>query len=306
MNINIYKVFKYITNYQYRFIIDSGRGKYDDMPDEQYLEKRFSYLMGYPLNLENPKTFNEKIQWLKLYDRKPLYTMLVDKYEAKECVKKIIGEQYIIPGLGVWDNFDDIDFSTLPKQFVLKCTHDSGGLIICRDKEKLCIDKARKKIKNCLAVNYYWRGREWPYKDVKPRIIAEKYIENKAEKGLIDYKFFCFNGNPLLLYISRGLENHSMAEISFYDMNGKEKNFHRIDYKPYHNAVIPDNFEQMKNIASMLAREIGSPFVRVDLYSLENKIYFSEITFHPCSGMIPFDSLSADIELGNMLFLPKL
>ncbi|MBR5061524.1 MAG: glycosyl transferase, partial [Prevotella sp.] len=162
--------------------------------DRKYIEYIWKKKMNYPLNLDNPQTFNEKLQWIKLYDHNPLYTKMVDKYEAKEYVASIIGDEYIIKTLGVWDRFDDIDFSTLPKQFVLKCTHDSGGLVICKDKSKLDIQAAKKKIEKSLKKNYYYIAREWPYKNVKRRIIAEEYIEDEKTKELRDYKFFCFNG----------------------------------------------------------------------------------------------------------------
>ncbi len=276
------------------------------IPDKQYIQIIYRMRMGKWLNLKNPQTFNEKLQWLKLNDRKPSYTMMVDKYEVKKYVADIIGEEYIIPTLGVWDRFEDIDFDSLPNQFVLKCTHDSGGLIIVRDKSKMDMEAAREKINKCLKINYYWHGREWPYKNVKPRIIAEKYMEGDqaGDRGLTDYKFFCFNGKPNVLYISRGLEHHPTAEISFYGMDGLERPFHRKDYKPYHNAKIPSNFEEMKEIAERLANAVGCPFIRIDLYSISGKVYFSEITFSTCNGMLPFEPISADGELGKELCLP--
>ena len=164
------------------------------IPDKLFLKLRyFKSCHKFP-NLKEPKTYNEKIQWLKLHDKNPLYTTLVDKYEVKKYIADKIGEEYIIPTLEVWDSFDDIDFDSLPNQFVLKCTHDSGGLVICNDKNKLDIAQARKTITSSLKNNYYWSGREWPYKDVKPRIIAEKYMEDSQTEELRDYKFFCFNG----------------------------------------------------------------------------------------------------------------
>lgn len=276
------------------------------MSDEKYLKMIFKDNMGYPLDLENPKTFNEKLQWLKLYDRKPVYTTMVDKYEAKKYVADIIGEEYIIPTLGVWDSFDDIDFDKLPEQFVLKCTHDSGGLVICRDKSKLDMEHARKKIERCLKRNYYWSSREWPYKDVKPRILAEVYMEDEnVAAGLTDYKFFCFNGKPEMLYVSQGLEDHATASISFYDMEGKDMPFHRSDYKPIEGKfVLPSNFDQMKETAEKMAKAVGSPFVRIDLYSVCGQMYFSEVTFSPCSGMLPFSPKEWDEKIGSWIRLP--
>lgn len=276
------------------------------MSDEKYLKMLFKDSMGYPLNLENPKTFNEKLQWLKINDRKPLYTSLVDKYEAKEFASRIMGADRVIPTLGVWERFDDIDFDALPDQFVLKCTHDSGGLVICRDKSKLDKGVACKNIERCLNRNYYWSSREWPYKNVKPRILAEVYMDDEnAAVGLTDYKFFCFNGKPEMLYVSQGLEDHATASISFYDMEGREMPFQRSDFKPIEGELtLPSNFAEMRETAQRMAMEIECPFVRIDLYSVRGKLYFSEVTFSPCSGMLPFEPKEWDEKLGERITLP--
>jgi len=440
---------RYLIDKDYRFSVNHSLNLYKYMSDEKFIKRMFKIRMGYDLDLNNPQTFNEKLQWLKLYDRKPEYIQMVDKYEAKKYVTSVIGEEYIIPTLGVWERFEDIDFDALPKQFVLKCTHDSGGLVICRDKSSFNKNEARKLINKSLKRNYFWNGREWPYKNVKPRIMAEKYMEDdffnkkefrnykffefdgvskalyldkkfndksteadyfdiklnylnisnvypasydlqikneklgkmkrlteellkvnpdlsvdffevngcayfgeitftqwtgiipyspeswdttlgrwikvpeeygagytlisdgyvlllhkKAPAGLIDYKFFCFSGTPRLLYISKGMENHSTAEISFYGMDGKEKDFHRSDYKPYHNAVIPQNFNELRDKAQQLASSVDCPFTRIDMYSINNKVYFSEITFTPCGGFLPFYPKTADLELGRYIKLP--
>lgn len=275
------------------------------MSDEAYLKMIFKDKMGYDLDLNNPKTFNEKLQWLKLHDRKPEYTTMVDKYEVKEYVAKCIGEEYIIPTIGVWDRFEDIDFEQLPEQFVLKCTHDSGGLVICRDKKKFNKDKAREKINKSLKRNYYWSSREWPYKNVKPRILAEEYMEDEMKvKGLTDYKFFCFHGEPKMLYVSQGLENHATARISFFDIEGKQMPFGRSDYYPIEDEFnIPSNLKELEYVARMLAKSVSSPFVRVDLYSIRGKIYFSEITFMPCSGMMPLEPKVWDTIIGDWIKL---
>jgi hypothetical protein len=271
------------------------------LPDKQYIQVAYFRKFGRFPNLKNPQTFNEKLQWLKLYDRKPEYTTMVDKYEAKKYVASIIGEEYIIPTLGVWDKFEDIDFEELPNQFVLKCTHDSGGLVICRDKSKLDIEATRKKINGSLKHNYYWGGREWPYKNVKPRIIAEQYMEDNQTHDLWDYKYFCFHGEPKMLYISKGLEHHPTAQISFYDIQGNEMPFHRSDYAPFHEVPMPNNYDEMAIIASRIANKISSPFARIDLYSICGKTYFSEITFTPCGGMIPFEPIEWDRSIGCWL-----
>ena len=198
----IKKVKRYLAHPK-RLIIRLGKNSFlKCISDEKYLKLTFKDKMGYPLNLKEPKTFCEKLQWLKLYNRKPEYSDMVDKYEAKKYVAERIGDEYIIPTLGVWDKFEDIDFDNLPNQFVLKCTHDSGGLAICRDKSNFDKEYARKKIKKCLKHNYYWSSREWPYKNIKPRIIAEKYMEDSVTKELRDYKFFCFNGKMKFMFIA--------------------------------------------------------------------------------------------------------
>ena len=283
-----------------------GRGFFKWRSDEAVIKSVYKREMKKKLNLENPVTYNEKLQWLKLYDRKPIYTTMVDKYEAKKYVADIIGEEYIIPTLGVWDRFEDIDFDKLPEQFVLKCTHDSGGLSICRDKSTFNKKAAKRKLQASLKRNFFWAKREWVYKNIKPRIIAEQYMEEQDGQGLRDYKFFCFNNEPKLLYISQGLENHDTASISFYDMDGKEMPFHRSDFKTMEpNFQLPENFHEMAKKAEIIAQNVQSPFVRVDLYSINGKIYFSEITFYPCSGMMPFEPEEWDKTLGDWIRLPE-
>ena len=297
------KIKKFLKNPFLLFVTLGHRGLFNWMDDERYLKIVYRIQMGKKLNLDPSVTFNEKIQWLKLYDRKPKYTMMVDKYEAKKYVADLIGEQYIIPTLGVWNHFDEIDFDKLPNQFVLKCTHDSGGLIICRDKEKLDKEKARRKLENCLKHNFFWGMREWPYKDVKPRIIAEEYLEDTQTQKLIDYKFYCFHGNPMLLYVSEGLEDHFTAKISFLNMDWTRAPFFRSDYKDF--EILPDRpreYDRMISVAETLSK--GVPFIRVDLYEVRGKIYFSELTFSPCSGMMPFEPEEWDKKLGEWLKLP--
>lgn len=281
-------------------------GVFNRMSDEAYLKMLWRRKFHKPLSFDNPQTFNEKLQWLKLYDRKPIYTTMVDKYEAKKYVADIIGEEYIIPTLGVWDSFDDIDFDLLPEQFVLKCTHDSGGLVICRDKSKLDMNAARRKMESSLRRNYFWTSREWPYKDVKPRIIAEEYLEDGVSgHGLTDYKFFCFGSEAKMLYVSSGLEDHATASISFYDLQGNKMPFRRKDYRPMEDGLIlPDNFDEMLKITNQLAKNIDTPFIRLDFYSIKSHIRFSEITFSPCGGMIPFDPKEWDEKLGEWIQIP--
>ena len=272
--------------------------------DKKYIEAIYLLPFGKKLNLKSPKTFNEKIQWLKLYDHNPQYTTMVDKFAAKNYVEKIIGREYIIDTLGKWDSFDQIDFEQLPKQFVLKCTHDSGGLVICRDKEKLDKKKAKGKIEKSLKRNFYYVGREWPYKDVKPQIIAERYMED--EKGeLKDYKFYCFNGEPQLLYVSKGLENHNTARRCFLTMDWEKTPFSRYGYSDF--DVIPEKpekFDEMKRLARKLSH--GQDFLRVDFYQINGRVYFGELTFYPSSGFVRFYPDEYDEKLGDMLILHKI
>ena len=274
------------------------------LPDKIYLKLMFRIKMHKKLNLKKPQTFNEKLQWLKLYDRNPIYTKMVDKYEVKKYVADIIGEEYIIPTLGIYDKFEDIDFDKLPKQFVIKCTHDSGGIVICRDKEKLNIDEAKKKIEKSLKENYYYYGREWPYKNVKPRILIEKYMEDNKKHSLVDYKFFCFNNEPKIMYVSEGIENHATASISFYDMNFNEVDIKRSDYKKFEQKLEkPLNFEKMKEFSKLFSKNI--PHIRCDWYEINKKLYFGELTFSTCSGYIPFENIEMDYKIGNLLKLNK-
>lgn len=278
------------------------RGYLRFIPDEMWIKYKYKRKFGRTLNLENPKSFSEKLQWMKLYYRNPLCKTMVDKYDAKQYVAKLIGEEYIIPTLGVWDRFEDIDFDALPDQFVLKCTHDSGGLVICRDKTKLDIKAAKRKIKKCFKRNYYWHGREWVYKDIKSRVIAEAYMEDASGRELIDYKFYCFNGEPKFLYISVGLENHATASISFFDFDFNKMPFYRTDFKQFETAPSkPEKFEQMIELATELSK--GFPFLRVDLYQINGQVYFSELTFVPSGGMMPLKPDTADMEIGKLLNL---
>lgn len=272
------------------------------IPDKQYLLVKYYRKTGKKLNLRSPQSFNEKMQWLKLYDRRDVYTTMVDKYEVKKYVAKIIGDEYIVPTLGVYDKFDEIDFDRLPEQFVLKCTHDSGGLVIVRDKNKFDKLFAKQKINKCLEHNYYYSGREWPYKNVKPRIIVEKYLEDKNNKTMRDYKFFCFNGDPRLMYVSEGLENHETAGMSFYDMDFKLTDCKRSDYRKLdYTPDIPKNFDKMKKFSAILSKNI--PHVRVDWYDINGQLYFGELTFFTCGGIIPFEDEKWNRKLGDWIDL---
>lgn len=274
------------------------------LPDAVYLKLVYRARIGRPLNLNSPKGFNEKLQWLKLYDRNPLYTKLVDKAEVKPWVAERIGWEHVLPTLGVWDSFDDIDFGALPERFVLKCTHDSGGLAICRDLSTFDMAAARRKIERSLANNYFWSGREWPYKDVRPRIIAEEYLDPAGEQvGLTDYKVMCFGGQARCEFTCTGRADGNL-HVDFFDTEWNHMPFTRH----YPNADVPPEApERLKDMVAMAERlSEGMPFVRVDFYEVAGQYYFGEMTFYPGSGMEEFDPERWDEELGSWIELPEL
>jgi len=272
------------------------------LPDKLFLQMYYLVMMKEDLDLRNPKTFNQKLQWLKLYNRKDIYTTMVDKYAVKKYVAELIGEEYIIPTLGVWDHFDDIDFSSLPDQFVLKCTHDSGGLVIVRDKQTFDKKAAKKKIENSLKNNYHYSTREWPYKNVPPRIIAEQYMEDESG-GLTDYKFFCFNGVADNVMI---VADRSIKEPKFYHFSKDWRllRYNRLCRKLPDGFTIPkpSEMDQMFELAEKMSIDI--PHVRIDFYLVNGQIYFGEYTFFNESGFeTGFDDYS-DNHLGSLIKLP--
>lgn len=274
--------------------------------DEQYLRLFFKYRMGYPLKLDNPQTYSEKLNWLKLYDRNPFYTKLVDKYEVKNYVAEKAGVQYVIKTLGIWDKPEDIDWKTLPKQFVLKTTHGGGnsGVVVCKDKEKLDKDMTVSRLKVAMKQNLYKDSREWPYKNVPKRVIAEEYLEDEATKELRDYKFFCFDGKVEFLFI--GSERQKPGEDVKFDFF--DKDFKHLMLKQGHpnSKVLPDKpsrFEEMKVVAAKLSE--GIPHVRVDLYEANGNVYFGEMTFYHFGGVVPFEPKDWDLKFGKMIALPQ-
>ena len=271
------------------------------LPDELYIQLQYFHHFHKFANLKHPQTFNEKLNWLKLHDRNPLYTTLVDKYAVKQWVADKIGAQYIIPTLGVWNKAEDIDFDKLPHQFVLKCTHDSHSIVICRDKSKLDKPQTIKKLSARLKSNGYWYGREWPYKNVPPRIIAEKYMEDCATHELHDYKFFCFNGNAKLMYISKDIASDPRTD--FFNMAGEHISLRMLDRNSDTVPHLPAQFPAMRKLAEKLSKEI--PFVRVDFYIIEGKIYFGELTFYHASGYAPLRPASWNNTLGSYICLPS-
>lgn len=268
------------------------------LPDILYLKLKYFYFFHRRLDLKNPRTFNEKINWLKLYDRKDIYSTMVDKYEVKKYVAKIIGDSYIINTLGIFDSFNEINFDKLPNKFVIKCTHDSGGLVVCKDKENLNIDEARRKIEKSLKNNYYYHAREWPYKNVKPRILIEEYMEDSNCKELRDYKFFCFNGVPKLMFIAIDRSKHE-TKFNFYDMDFNLLPFRQHYPNDSREVLKPKCFNEMISLSKKLS--VNIPFVRVDFYEVDGKVYFGELTFSHFSGMMPFDPEEWDLKIGNYL-----
>lgn len=272
------------------------------IPDKRYVQIQYYKEIGQKLDLDNPTTFNEKIQWLKLYDRDSKYTRLVDKYAVREYIAEKLGEEYLIPLIGVYNNFDDINFEELPNQFVLKCNHDSGGIAICKDKSIFNKEEARKILNKSLKRNYYYTCREWPYKNIKPKIICEKYMVDESGIELKDYKFMCFNGIPKCLFVVSNRHLNSGMNIDFYDMNWNIMPFKRRYPNSGNIIPKPKSFEKMVEFAKLLSENI--PFVRVDFYDINGQLYFGEITFYPGSGYEEFTPEFYDELLGSWIKLP--
>lgn len=271
--------------------------------DVLFLKWKYRLLMGKKLNLDNPQTFNEKLQWLKLYDRKPIYSQMVDKIEVKKIVASIIGEEFIIPTIETYDSPDDINFDLLPNQFVIKCSHDSGGLVVCEDKSKIDIQATKKLLRQGLNRCYYYENREWPYLNVVPRLICERYLEDESGSGLKDYKWFCFDGLPKAMFIAADRGNpHEDTKFDFYDMNFNHLPFLNGHPNNYKITKKPIGFEKMKALAAKLSQ--GIPQVRVDFYDINGQIFFGEITFSHWSGFVPFEPLEWDYTFGSWINLP--
>jgi len=274
-----------------------ANGFFNWMSDEQYLKLLYKATMHKRLNLENPTTFNEKLQWLKIHDHNPEYTGWVDKIEAKKKIAKILGERYVVPTLDQWANAKDISFDNLPEQVVLKCNHDQGSVMIIDDIKSISRDHIIKYYSSRLSRNPYPGTREYPYKYIKPFVFAEKYLE----KSIIDYKFYCFNGEPRFLYCGQGLTADHSLKIDFYDTNWKRMPFYRTDYMRLGNIPKPKCLEEMIEISKLLAKDV--PFVRIDLFEVDGQVYFSEFTLCPASGFMPFVPEEYDHVVGEWLDL---
>ena len=274
------------------------------IPDRIYLQIVYFKHFRRFINFNNPKTFNEKIQWLKLNYRNEEYTKLVDKYRVKQYITKLIGEEYVIPTLGVWNNVDDIDFKSLPEKFVLKCNNDSGGIVICKNKKDFDEAKAKSFLKERLKNNGYWYGREWPYKNVKPCIIAEKYMEDSISKDIKDYKFFCFNGS--MEFFDIDIDRFIEHRANYYDRNGNFLPFGKTYCPPDYTKKIemPKNLDKMIELAETISH--NTVLSRIDFYEIDGQVYFGEITFYPGSGFSPLTDEKWDYKLGDMIDLPNI
>ena len=275
------------------------------IPSKMHLKYLYRKNFSEKLDLNNPKTFNEKLQWLKLYNRNPLYTILVDKYAVREYIKEEIGEEYLVSLIGgPWKSVDEIPFDVLPNQFVLKTTHDSGGVVICKSKAEFDIEAARKKLTWSLKRKFFYVSREWSYKNVSPQIIAEQYLDAGNNTDLADYKFMCFNGSVKCVLVCEGRNTENGLKITFYDREWQVMPVERIIH-PKNDKIKekPINYLKMIELAEQLAREI--PFLRVDFYEAQGKIYFGELTFYPASGLEGFNPPEWDRILGDWLVLPE-
>ncbi len=292
----------FLTKPYYRTRVLIKLGYYDSLSDEDFLKKVFPKYMGYPLNLENPKTFSEKLQWLKLNYRNPIQIIMVDKYEAKHFIAKHVGEQYVIPTLAVWDSVEDIDIDALPNQFVLKITHDSGGIVICKDKSTFDFEAAKAKLRASLRQDYSRIAREWVYQNVPRRIIAEEYISELGNDDLLDYKMYSFHGEPKLTVVCSNRFSKTGTRMNFYDMDWNSMGIHFGHYPPLPTEFPkPDTYGEMLQVAAELSK--ACPFLRVDFYEIKGRLYIGELTLFPGAGFERFRPISRDYELGEWLHL---
>lgn len=295
-----------ITDPGVRFYYNSAHGKYHDMDDAEYLKKMYKARVGRELNLDNPKRISEKLQWLKLYYRRPEFTNMVDKYEVKKIVAEKIGSEYVLPTLKVWDRAEDIDVSDLPNEFVLKCTHDSGGFVICKDKSTFDVEAAKEKLGKRLKRNFFYGDREWPYKNVKPRIIAEPFVDTLGKPESVEYKLTCFNGHVGFSTFCGGIahDEFKKRKNDHYDRDFKPMPWWTF-YEPSGEYLTeePEFLQEMIDIAEKLSE--GIPYLRVDFYRHNGQTYFGEMTFYTWGGFLIFNPDEWDEKLGDMLELPE-
>jgi len=286
------------------FFALSSRKLLNWVPDQLYLSVLWRAYFHKKLDWKNPKAFNEKVQWLKVKDRNPLYPTLVDKYAVRAWIKEKIGEEYLVPLVGgPWNSFDEIDFDALPERFVLKCTHDSGNVVICQDKGTFDFTAAKAKIEKSLKVNYYWGGREWPYQYVQPRIIAEQYMESASSGELMDYKFMMFGGEHRCAFVCSNRFAGSKLNVTFFDPDWKRLPFERHYHADPQTLPRPECYTEMIRVAEKLSK--GFPLMRVDLYEINHRVYFGEMTLYPGSGLETFQPVDWDYKLGDWVELNK-
>lgn len=297
------KIIKYIKNPALIIVYLNYKGYLKWMPDRLFIKIAYKGIFEKKIDLNNPHSFNEKLNWLKLYDRNPLYTKLVDKHDVKEYVSKKIGKEYINPTLGIWNSVDEIEIEKMPNSFVLKATHDSGGLVIVKSKNNLNWKEAKEILAQSLKRDFYYQKREWPYKNVVRRIIAEPYLEDNKTKELRDYKLFCFNGKVEFFKID--FDRYKNHRANYYDINKNILPFGELKYLPDLNKKIeiPNTINVMIELAEKLAK--GIPFVRVDFYDVNGKIIFGEMTFYPTGGFGKYTPSEYDDLIGEKLLLPK-
>ena len=302
-SMKVQSIGKYLKNPDQLLVKLSAQRRLDWMSDKQLTKLLYRTKFHRKLDLDNPKSLNEKIHWIKLFVRDPLYTRLTDKYAVRKYIAEIIGSQYSVPLLGVWDHFEEIDFNQLPNQFVLKCNHDSGSYLICKDKSTFDIAAAKAKLESCLSRNHYRLSREWAYINIKPLILAEEFLTDHNERNVVDYKFLCFHGEPKCVKVCTDRGSPTGVKIDFFDMQWNHLPF--IEKYPNANRVIerPKSFDEMVRICRILSEPF--PFVRMDLYGIDERIYFGEFTFYPGAGMEEFTPDEWDYTLGSWLTLPS-
>ncbi len=270
-------------------------------PDRWFLSVKYRDRFGVYPDLKNPKTFNEKLQWIKLYDRNPTYSNKVDKFKVRQYISQVLGKEYLIPLVGgPWKHFDEIDFNKLPNQFVLKCTHDSNSVVICTDKKSFDFVAAKKRIEKALKLNYFYFTREWPYKNVEPQIIAEQFMVDESGEELKDYKIYCFNGEPKFTQVIYGRFGTPCKNVYDTSWNYMPMASH-FPTDPNANIPKPEKYEDMLKYAAKLST--GIPFLRVDFYVINGKIYFGELTFFPGSGLIEYEPEEWNMIMGDWINL---
>ena len=285
-----------------RFLVRLDQKGLLRLKDEKYLQWLFAWRLGYKLDLDNPRTFNEKIQWLKLNEKKSYFSEYVDKYEVKNRISEILGKEFVIETIGVYDSFDQIDFNELPDRFVIKTTHDSGGVVIVKDKKMMDMNRVREKIQNSLVRNYFYSGREWPYKNVKPRIICET-LEADCSGELHDYKVFVFCGKAV--YVQVDYDRFTDHHRNFYDCDWNYVPFTTMyPTNPDHHIKNPECLDMLLESAEKVAGVLEKPpYLRVDFYIIDSKLKFGEVTFYHGSGMEKFEPIDYDYKLGDMIKL---